>query len=39
VTEWGFQLKAHAHSRGTAKTFGRRCRDPFLEGNALHRTA
>jgi hypothetical protein len=39
VTEWGFQPGAHAHYRGTAKTFGIKFRDRFLQGRGLHSTA
>jgi len=39
VTEWGFQPRAHAHYRGTAKTFGIKFRDRFLQGRGLHSTA
>ena len=39
VTEWGFQPRAHAHYRGTAKTFGNKFRDRFLENRRLHSTA
>jgi len=39
VTEWGFQPRAHAHYRGTAKTFGNKFRSRFLEGRQLHSTA
>ena len=39
ATEWGFQPRAHAHNRGTAKTFGRKLRDRLLEGRPLHSTA
>ena len=37
--EWGFQPRAHAHYRGTAKTFGNKFRSRFLEGRELHSTA
>ena len=39
VTEWGFQPRANAHYRGTAKTFGIKFRDRFLQGRGLHSTA
>jgi hypothetical protein len=39
VTEWGFQPRARAHYRGTAKTFGIKFRDRFLQGRGLHSTA
>jgi hypothetical protein len=39
VTEWGFEPKANAHYRGTARTFGNKYRNRFLEGGDLHSTA
>ena len=39
VTEWGFEPKANAHYRGTARTFGNKFRNRFLEGRDLHSTA
>ncbi len=39
VTKWGFKPKARAHYRGTARTFGNKFRDRFLEGRDLHSTA
>ena len=39
VTEWGFEPKANAHYRGTARTFGNKFRNQFLEGRGLHSTA
>jgi hypothetical protein len=39
VTEWGFEPGSDQHFRGTARTFGDRFRDRFLEGRRLHSTA
>ena len=39
VTEWGFEPNANAHYWGTARTFGNKFRNQFLEGRDLHSTA
>lgn len=39
VTEWGFKPRTNEHFQGTARTFGNKFRDQFLEGRGLHSTA